>query len=250
MHTTCTDHGRTADRRQGFTLIELVVVIAVIMIMAAFLLEAARASFHEGRRVQCLSNLRQIAQATTLYADSHEGWYPPAHRNRIEGNRIVAEAWDFTTRFVDGKLLAEAGLIWQGAIDVRIQQCPSLARTEGGANWMVDPYTGYNYNTSYVGAPTDPAHALDIGHPAATAMFGDGQWSGGANKFMRSPLPSPADVGFSGRLAGTQGYRHRNLTNLAFVDGHAVSHQDRFSPEGTAPATGFLGEDNTLYDLQ
>ena len=249
-NATRAEHGRTVNDRRGFMLIELVVVIAMLLIMAGFLMEATRTSFDEGRRIQCLSNLRQMAQAASLYADNHSGWYPPAYRNSIDGNRIVAEAWDFTTRFVDGNLQAEAGLIWQGQIDVRIQQCPSLVRVDGIANWNVDPYTGYNYNTSYVGAPTDPAHALDVAQPAATAMFGDGQWSGGANKFMRSPLPSPTDIGFSGRLAGTQGYRHRELTNVAFADGHAVAHADRYSPEGTVPGTGFLGEDNTLYDLQ
>ena len=43
---------------------------------------------------------------------------------------------------------------------------------------------------------------------AKTALFGDGQYSGGADKFMRAPYPNPGDANFSGRYSGTQGFRH------------------------------------------
>jgi prepilin-type processing-associated H-X9-DG protein len=55
----------------------------------------------------------------------------------------------------------------------------------------------------------------------------------------------------SARHAGTQGYRHRKRTNVAFADGHAEALSDLFTggrPVGAG--TGFLSNDNALYDLE
>jgi prepilin-type N-terminal cleavage/methylation domain-containing protein len=53
----------------GFTLLELLVVIAVITILAGFLLVALSAAKNRARRMGCLNNLRQINLAVRMYCN-------------------------------------------------------------------------------------------------------------------------------------------------------------------------------------
>ena len=64
-------------QRGGFTLIELLVVIAIIAILAAILFPVFARARENARRASCMSNMKQLALAFTMYADDNNGWYPP-----------------------------------------------------------------------------------------------------------------------------------------------------------------------------
>ena len=68
------EHLRRA--RTGFTLIELLVVIAIIAILAALLLPALARAKQKGQQSVCLSNLKQIGLAFTMYLNDHEDRFP------------------------------------------------------------------------------------------------------------------------------------------------------------------------------
>ena len=64
---------------KGFTLVELLVVIAVIAILAALLLPIVSAAKSKARRATCLNNLRQINLGVRMYSDdSHDASPSPA----------------------------------------------------------------------------------------------------------------------------------------------------------------------------
>jgi prepilin-type N-terminal cleavage/methylation domain-containing protein/prepilin-type processing-associated H-X9-DG protein len=254
----------TRANLRAFTLVELLVVIGIIAILVALLLPALNRAREQAKSTQCLSNLRQLAQAVYVYAAQNHGSFPPALNS-------FTDNWDFNA---DNPANVIPGILWSGQTNPRVQQCPNYDPPPGVTS-VTDIFTGYNYNTSYLGGgfmeatpignPHPPTRLGGLHRPSEIAMFGDGQYAGGPNKYMRAPLLMTLtnlgdNFSAASRLAGTQGYRHRSRTNVCYVDAHAESVKDRFDKAGkisggaivysaavAAPATGFLSPDNHAY---
>jgi len=71
---------RTGQQRSpGFTLIEFLVVIAIIALLAAMMLPALARAKVKAQMIACVNNLRQIGVATGLYVEDNESRYPTVH---------------------------------------------------------------------------------------------------------------------------------------------------------------------------
>ena len=66
-------------RRAGFTLIQLLVVIAIIAILAAILFPVFAQAREKARAISCLSNLKQTGLAWSMYTQDYDEIIPPQH---------------------------------------------------------------------------------------------------------------------------------------------------------------------------
>jgi len=82
-------------RERGFTIIELVVVIAMIGILASMLFPVFARSREQARAVQCANNLSQIGLALQMYAEDWGGRYPPEEDNLAPIARRIGEEHSF-----------------------------------------------------------------------------------------------------------------------------------------------------------
>jgi len=255
------------SHHKAFTIVELLVVIAIISLVMSVMPPALGGARRRARSIVCMSNLRQLALAAQIYAGENDGYYPMAYAADKDptDSLTVYACWDFiqTKDWNSLEKCIEPGLLWQSSSGVKVQQCPSFRHD----NNSEDPYTGYNYNTSYIGrgsreAVTFSARTADVLRPESCALFADAEYAGGPNKFMRSPWTSLYDT-FPFRASGTQGFRHMGRVNVVWCDGHVDSRENCYTdapePERetivrhnatSETRIGFLSPDNSAYDLR
>ncbi len=81
--------------RRGFSLIELLVAMSIIAILASILMPALSKNRESARRSACVSNLKQIGLALSLYINENRGEFPPLDgyqkRMMFDGDMIYPE---------------------------------------------------------------------------------------------------------------------------------------------------------------
>jgi len=117
----------------------LLVVVAVIAILAAMLLPVLSRAREQARRAVCLTNLKQIVLAVTMYSNDYDEWYPP----------FVAHSWTPASCYLfENSAASRATLVPAYLKAGPVFFCPSgwLKWTVYKAGWLggtSDSFTGY-----------------------------------------------------------------------------------------------------------
>jgi prepilin-type N-terminal cleavage/methylation domain-containing protein/prepilin-type processing-associated H-X9-DG protein len=134
-------------RLQGFTLIELLVVIAIIAILAAMLFPVFARARESARKIQCLSNVKNIATAVQMYLTDYDRFPPGEHRQEALNAFKQFTSEDFGCGGTTGRAYwGNPFLRWQVILDEYVKnrdvwRCPS-ATFDASSWWIVPDYMG------------------------------------------------------------------------------------------------------------
>jgi prepilin-type N-terminal cleavage/methylation domain-containing protein/prepilin-type processing-associated H-X9-DG protein len=167
------------NQRRGFTLVEVLVVIAIIGVLIGLLLPAVQQAREAARRTQCRNNLKQLGLALVQYHDSH-GTFPAAFINNGPYGKTpynFTHGWGpFVLPYIDQQPLYEL-YHWElplyeslnqdvVARPLQIFQCPSA---EQGRYATFGPFAMFNTT----GACGDYAVTLGVDPALATLSLVD-----------------------------------------------------------------------------
>ena len=239
--------------RRGFTLIELVVVVAVLGLLMAVITPFLRASRQKAKAVVCASNIRQLVIAVTAYS-SNNGTAPHGFADsKIEppggfpgGLGYGKAGWwwfNYVGRFYDKKTDQE-GLLCCPAKNLRDPKLKTnILCGNYGINQSISKSTSGDSSTEFVGRPLKIMD--EIPKPSETLLVVDAGYELVNWWHATTDPPVPLDSAFientsyvpgmkincrkaiwPGQEHDAVGGRHPNrAVNIGFADGHVESRE-------------------------
>ncbi len=198
-------------KRIIFTLVELLIVIAIIAILAALLLPALNKSRHRAKAIQCISNLKQTGLAAFSYASDNDD-FPIFHSYPVSptGTR-------YWPTILHG--FKNSYYNYVRYIDATVSRC-SYWNVEEDDPLRSDPFLGKNngfYGINRCFAKTDQT----------TAAFGNIQISRILYPSIKIHIAEVTTASYQftqynypGTDTNQLQYRHERLMNTFFFDGH------------------------------
>jgi len=145
-----------ATDRCGFTLVEMLVVVSIILLLAAMLLPVLESALGRAERTSCLSNLHHLGMAARLYCDDYDERIVPAMLPHLTAGGVC---WDVTLQpYLRNRL---------------ILLCPTDETPRRFPGAICEPHSyGINLALAQVGGDMGSSLRLcDIKEPAGTILF-------------------------------------------------------------------------------
>jgi prepilin-type N-terminal cleavage/methylation domain-containing protein/prepilin-type processing-associated H-X9-DG protein len=208
---------RVGDRR-GFTLIEILIVVAIIGLLAAILFPVFARARESARRASCQSNLKQIMLAVHQYTQDYDEYVPPMYPKYDYAAATDGAASNDPAKIQGSSSEgATASILYPYLKSTQIFVCPSLPKTKGYNNTTRYPHWSYGYSFYWLFQYTNstisqrgPVKLSRIQNTAETIMW----------------LETDATLAFTSpnqncdTCIARMEDRHLETLNAAFVDGH------------------------------
>jgi len=240
--------GRERGRRQigsGFTLIELMVVIAIIAILAALLLPALSTAKSKATALACLNNERQLGLACLIYTDEcsdrlpynlgkTEIWKLEAQQRYLNWTTPVLD-WEATTSDnTNSALVTEGGLGPYTSRTPRIYRCPSdhaVSDVQVAVGWS-ERVRSISMNAMIGDAGQFSQSGANVNNPEYKQFFKVTQVPKPSQIFLFiEEHPNSIDDGYFLNKFDSQTWLrlpaswHRGAANVSFTDGHLETHR-------------------------
>jgi prepilin-type processing-associated H-X9-DG protein/prepilin-type N-terminal cleavage/methylation domain-containing protein len=234
----------------AFTLIELMVVIAIICILMAFALPSFRTVLENSRTAKCAGNLKQIGAATFLYAADHNGYFPVSTGESMSWGVPSGTTGQLSWMEQLGPYLGNPPNPQNGGAPT-VFTCPSSSYN---VQFPADKYFSYfnGAHAAYSYATTNGVPATNTGetyavrrtliaHGSEQILSGDiTNWPSG------SGATNPDKCDFTTNPISTLSTFHNGGINLLFCDGHV--EQVKWNPNLSTPGYFDASIMTTHYD--
>jgi prepilin-type N-terminal cleavage/methylation domain-containing protein/prepilin-type processing-associated H-X9-DG protein len=244
----------TPAPRGGFTLVELLVAVAIIGILAGLLLTALAGSKAKARGMFCQNNNKQLVTGWLMYADDHSQRLAynlggAAARTNLNWAAGTLD-WELTADNTNLAGLTDAALGSYVARVSTIYRCPSdwvLSALQLSAGWS-SRARSYSMNASVGDAGEISSSGVNINNPGYTQFFRLSSMPapGRIFVFLDEHPDSISDGYFVNRSYYPEWIRlpaswHNRGAAFSFADGHAETHLWKCASTMPAPAPDAAG---------